>query len=99
MTPVYGAKLGLKVQKTDIGIQKVDDSTFDTFGMVLVDFKVEDKLGKTQFFQEIFLIANITLKVIFGMLFLTLSNANVQFVEKEFTWRFYSITETLPTTK
>ena len=33
------------------------------------------------------------------MLFLTLSNANVQFVEKELTWRSYTTAKTLPTIK
>ena len=50
MAPAYAAKLGLKVQKTDIGAQKIDGSIFDTFGMVLADFQVEDKLGRLWFF-------------------------------------------------
>ena len=33
------------------------------------------------------------------MPFLTLSNADVQFVEKELTWRSYTTAEALPTTK
>ena len=38
MTPTYTAKLGLKVRKTDIGAQKIDGSTLETFGMVLANF-------------------------------------------------------------
>ena len=38
MTPAYAAKLGLKIRKTDIGAQKIDGSTLETFEMVLVDF-------------------------------------------------------------
>ena len=83
MTPTYIAKLGLKVRKTDIGAQKIDGSTLETFGMVLAGFQVEDKLRKVRFFQETFLLANISAEVVLGMPFLTLSNANVQFVEKE----------------
>ena len=33
------------------------------------------------------------------MAFLTLSNANVQFIEKKLTWRSYTSAEALPTTK
>ena len=33
MTPVYAAKLGLKVWKTNIGAQKIDGYIFDTFGI------------------------------------------------------------------
>lgn len=50
MTLAYVAKLGLKAQKIDIRIQKIDGSTLNTFGMVLADFQVEDKLGRTWFF-------------------------------------------------
>ena len=46
ITLAYIAKLGLKVQKTDIEAQKIDGSILDIFGMVLTDFQVEDKLGK-----------------------------------------------------
>ena len=99
MTPAYAAKLGLGVRETDIGAQKIDGSTLDTFGMVLADFQVEDKLGRTRFFQETFLVANTTLEMIFGMPFLTLSNANVQFAQGELIWRSYTPAEALLTTK
>ena len=33
------------------------------------------------------------------MLFLILSNADVQFIKKELTWRSYTTVEALPTTK
>ena len=99
MTLTYAAKLGLKVQKTDIGAQKIDGSTLETFGMILADFQVEDKLGRARFFQETFLLADISTEVVLGMPFLTLSNVNVQFVEKELTWRSYTTAEALPTIK
>ena len=67
--------------------------------MVLASFQVEDKLGRIRFFQETFLLADISTEVVLGMPFLTLSNADVQFVEKELTWRSYTTTEALPTTK
>lgn len=38
MTLAYSAKLGLKVQKTDIVTQKIDGFTLDIFEIVLVDF-------------------------------------------------------------
>ena len=77
MTLTYTSKLGLRVCHTDVGAQKIDSSTFQTFRMVLANFKVEDKLRKTRFFQETFLLADISVKVVLSMLFLTLSNADV----------------------
>ena len=99
LIPVYAAKLGLKVQKIDIGAQKIDGSTLDTFEMVLTSFQVEDKLKKTRFFQETFLLADISTEMVLGIPFLTLSNADVQFVEKKLTWRTYNPAKTLPSTK
>ena len=99
MTPAYASKLGLRVRHTDVGAQKIDGSTLQTFGMVLANFRMEDKLGRTRFFQETFLLANISAEVVLGMPFLTLSNADIQFVEKELTWRSYTTAEALPTTK
>ena len=99
MSPAYASKLGLRVRHTDVGAQKIDGSTLQTFGMVLANFRMEDKLGRTRFFQETFLLADISAEVVLGMPFLTFSNADVQFVEKELTWRSYTTVKALPTTK
>lgn len=77
MTPIYIAKLGLKIRKTNIRAQKIDGSILNTFGIVLADFQVEDKLDRTWFFQESFLVVNTTLEVILRILFLTFSNVDI----------------------
>ena len=43
MTPAYAKKLSLRTQKTDIGAQKIDGSSLDTFGIVITGFQVLDK--------------------------------------------------------
>lgn len=50
MTLVYMAKLGLKIQSIDDEAQKIDDSIFKPFEIVLASFYINDKLGKSQFF-------------------------------------------------
>ena len=50
MTPTYATKLDLKVCRTNVKAEKIDDSTLEMFGIVLVSFQVEDKLGRTRFF-------------------------------------------------
>ena len=67
--------------------------------MVLASFQVEDKFGRARFFQKTFLLANISAEIVLGMPFLTLSNADVQFVEKKLTWRSYTTAEALLTSK
>lgn len=53
------------------------------FEIVMTSFKIKDKLGKTRFFQDTFILADINLKVVLEMLFLTLRNGDIQFFEKE----------------
>ena len=98
MTLAYAADLGLKVRVTDISAQKIDGSLLATYNMVIAVFQVVNKLGRFWFFQETFLLANISMKVVLGMLFLILNNADVQFAQKELTWKTYTTKKTLPTT-
>ena len=85
MSSAYPKRLGLKTWKTNVGAQKIDGSALETFGMVIADFQVEDKGGRFRFFQETFLVANTKFKVILGMPFLKLNNANVLFGEGTLT--------------
>ena len=85
MTPAYVAHLGLKVRMINVSAQKIDGSSLATYGMVIAAFQVVDKLGCSWFFQETFLLANISMEVVLGMPFLSLSNADIQFAEKELT--------------
>lgn len=55
------------------------------FEIVLARFQVKDKFERARFFQETFLLANISMEIVLGMLFLTLSNVNIQFLKKELT--------------
>ena len=83
MTLAYPAKLGFNTRKTDIEAQKINSSTLVTYEMVIIGFLVEDRLEKVWFFEEIFLLANTSIKVILEMLFLTLFNTDIWFAEKK----------------
>ena len=77
MTPAYPKKLGFWTQKTKIEAQKIDESSLNTFEMVIAGFQVIDKLGSARIFQETFLLANTGIEVILKMLFLTFNNADI----------------------
>ncbi len=98
MTPAYAKKLGLTTRKTSIGSQRIDGLSLETYGMVATSFLFQDSLGRVRFFEETFLLADISIEVILKMLFLTLSNANFQFGTEKLIWRSYTAAETLPTT-
>ena len=50
MSLTYAKRLGLKIRKTNVGAQKINGSTLETFEMVIADFQVEDKGGRPRFF-------------------------------------------------
>ena len=50
ISPAYAKKLGFQIRKTDVGAQKIDRSSLNTFGMVIAGFQIQDKLGRAKFF-------------------------------------------------
>lgn len=99
MISAYASILGLKVYFYDIGTQKIDGSTLEKFEIVLANFQVDNKLRKTRFFQETFLLADINVEVILSIFFLTLNNTDIQFAEKRLTNRSYTTAKVLSMTK
>ena len=77
MMAACALKLGLKVYLIDVRAQKIDSFILETFKMVLASFQVEDKLGRTQYFQKTILLTDISIKVVLKMFFLTLSNTDI----------------------
>ena len=47
--------------------------------MIVFIFSMSDKDGRERFFKESFLLAEIKLEIILGMLFQTMNNADVDF--------------------
>ena len=90
----FAKELGLPIRPTNIGVWKIDGTTLDTYGMVVVPFSVTDKANRVRFFEKTFLVANVSPEVVFGMLFLTLSNADVDFLDRDLRWRTYTTEET-----
>ncbi len=79
MSQTFAQQLGLKIRKTNIGAQKIDGTTLETYEIVVSIFSVSDKDGRERFFEESFLLADIKLDMVLGMPFLTTSNADVDF--------------------
>ena len=67
--------------------------------MVVAAFTVTDQADKVRSFEEIFLVANVSPKVVRGMLFFTLSGADINFPKKKLWWRSYTIEEAFSTNK
>ncbi len=99
MSQVFAQQLGLKIRKTNVRTQKIDDTTLETYGMVVSTFSVLDKDRRERFFEESFLLADVSPDIVLEMPFLTMSNANVDFQARDLQWRSYTIGEVLLTTK
>ena len=81
----YAWKIGFKIQKTNIGAQKFNGSTLETFEIMIANFWVGDGVGKLKFFWKTFLVTDIKFEVILKMLFLKISNVNKLFGKKILT--------------
>ena len=77
--PTFAKQLGLPIRPTDVEAQKIVGTTLDTYEIVVAAFSVEDKANQVRFFEETFLVANVSPEVVFRMPFLTMSNADVDF--------------------
>ena len=73
----FAKNLGLPIRPIDVGARKIDGTTLDTYGMVVAAFSVTDKANQVKFFEKTFLVANVSPEVVFDMLFLTLSGADI----------------------
>lgn len=81
ITSAYAAKIGLKIRPTNFKAQKINDFTLDRFKIVLANFQIKDKLGRTRYFQEMFLLASTGIEVVLEMFFLNFNNTNVSFLK------------------
>ena len=79
MNLAFASQLGLKIRKTNVGAQKIDGTTLETYGMVVSTFSMSDKNGTERFFEKSFPLTEVNLEIVFEIPFLTMSNANVDF--------------------
>ena len=54
MSPAYIERLDLKAQRINVRAQKIDGSDLETFGMVIADFKTEDRAAGLNSFKKHF---------------------------------------------
>ena len=79
----FAKMLSLVMQTTNVGAQKIDSTTLETYRMVVAVFLVIDQADRVRFFEETFLAADISLDMILRIFFLTLSDIDVSFPKKK----------------
>ena len=70
----------------------------DIYKIVVAAFLVTNKANRVRFFEETFLMANVSLEVVFRILFFTLSGADIDFLDQKLRWRNYTTQKALLTT-
>lgn len=93
--PSFAKKLSLRIDKTNVSSQKIDGSRLETYGIIIVFFQVYNKDGKFCYFEETFLLANITMDLAFEIAFFILSNVKINFNDRELRWKLYTVAKTL----
>ena len=78
--PAFAKQLSLSIRLTNVGFQKIDGITLDIYEMVVATFSMEDKANWVRFFEETFLVANVSPEIVLGMLFFILSGIDVDFL-------------------
>ena len=64
MNSNYAWKLGLKIRKTNIEVQKIDNIILKFFEIMIADFQIEDKIDKSRFFEKVFLVVDTKFELI-----------------------------------
>lgn len=65
------------------------------FDIVIIAFLVNNKDKMIRFFEKTFLLANISLDIVLGMLFFTFNNANIMFLERQLLCLTYFVVKAL----
>lgn len=79
MSEAFTQQLSLNIHKTNISCQKIDGITLETYEIIVSTFFILAKDSREMLFEQSFLLADIKLDIILGMLFLIMSNADIHF--------------------
>ncbi len=99
ISQAFAQQLSLKICKTNVGVEKIDGTILETYGIVISTFSLLDKDDRERFLKESFLLVDIKLDIVLGMPFLIMSNAEVDFQAQGLKWRSYIIGDIPPTTR
>lgn len=82
---IFAKEIWLYIKLIDVLAQKINSNMLNTYEIIVIIFVVTDKANWIIFFKETFLVANVSFEVVLEILFLTLSNTKVDFLD----WKFW----------
>lgn len=87
---IFTKELRLLIKPIGVRTQEIDGITLDTYRIVVATFLLTNKANQEKFFKEKFLVANVSLKVVFKIFFLTLNSINIDFLHWKLRWGNYT---------
>lgn len=94
--PSSEAKIALKVTQLAPELVPVYNIALETNKIVIARLLLQNKLGRIWFFEETYLFANSSIKIVLKIVFFTLSNINIWFIKKKLVWKSYMYIKALP---
>ena len=79
----FAKQLGFPIRSIDIRTQKINGTMLDTYKIIVAPFSLVDKTNRVRFFEKTFLMAYVSMEIVFAMLFLTLSGTDNNFSGRE----------------
>ena len=79
----FTKELDFPIRQTDVTAQKIDDIILNIYEIVVEAFLLTKKANWIRFFEETFSVANISLKIVFKILFFVLNNTDIDFLGQE----------------
>lgn len=89
INPTFAKILVLQVWQTEVGTQKIDRSSLKIFRIVIAYSSIDNKVRKSQFFDETFSLTNISINIALEMYFFILNNAKIYFINWKYNSRSY----------
>lgn len=85
--PSFARKLGLNIGEINVDIQRINGIKLEIFDMVIACFLVENKVGKSHFFEDTFLLGDISMNIACRMLLFIFNIVKMNFTDQELGWR------------
>ncbi len=82
--PSYCSQSDLKICKTKVDTQKINNSTLKTQRIVISIFSMLNKDDRGRFFEKSFLLADVKPDIVTKMPFLIISNVDIDFQSQDF---------------
>lgn len=96
---VFATTLGVITRTTNVGAPKIDYFSLKMYSTVLVGFFSQNSIGRVRFFEEIFFLAETSIQLVFGILFLSFTNVDIKFNTKELTRKKDTVIEAMLKTR